>query len=87
MRLTDLDSERYQRLRNPPGVEPDPAFAATLERERDSRGIWQWGITDADLVEAMRGLGFQLRFFKTWGRWQRLESFDRQAFVFARRMP
>ena len=84
IRLTDLDSAAYQRLLRPPGAEVDPDFASTLEREHDSRGLWQWGITDDDLVAAMRELGFELRLLKSWGRWQRLESFDRQAFVFAR---
>jgi hypothetical protein len=87
IRLADLDSERYQRLLDPPDVEPDPDFATTLQDKRDSHEIWQWGITDDDLIAAMRDLGFGLRFFKSWGRWLRLESFDRQAFVFARRMP
>ena len=84
IRLTDLDSATYQRLLKPPGADVDPALASRLERERDSRGLWQWGITGDDLVAALRELGFELRFFKSWGRWQRLESFDRQALVFAR---
>jgi hypothetical protein len=87
IRLTDLDSERYQRLVNPPEVEPDPDFAATLKRKRDSPEIWQWGITEKDLVAAMHDLDFRLCFFKSWGRWRQLENFDRQAFVFARRTP
>ena len=85
IRLTDLDSTNYQRLLKPAGAEVDPKLGSRLERERDSRGLWQWGITDDDLVAAMGELGFELRFFKSWGRWQQLESFDRQAFVFARR--
>ena len=84
IRLTDLDSAPYQRLLKPPGAEIDPELGSRLERDRNCRGLWQWGITDDDLVAALRELGFELRLFKSWGPWQRLESFDRQALVFAR---
>ncbi len=49
---------------------------------RDVHNIWQWGITDDDLIEKMRGLGFKMQYFINWGRFQSLEHFEHHAFVF-----
>jgi hypothetical protein len=54
---------------------------------RDVHDIWQWGITDADLIERMRTLGFGLRRFENTGPWQGLERFHEGVFVFDRDTP
>ena len=54
---------------------------------RDVHDIWQWGITDGDLIARMAALGFGLRLFENTGRWQALERFHESAFVFDRDTP
>jgi hypothetical protein len=51
---------------------------------RDVHDIWQWGITDRDLVDRMAALGFGLRMFENTGPWWGLERFHESAFVFDR---
>jgi hypothetical protein len=54
---------------------------------RDVHDIWQWGITDAALVERMAALGFGLRLFENTGPWRGLTRFHESAFVFDRGTP
>jgi hypothetical protein len=54
---------------------------------RDVHDIWQWGITDRNLVERMAELGFGLRLFENTGPWQGLERFHEGAFLFDRETP
>jgi hypothetical protein len=51
---------------------------------RDIHEIWQWGITDDDLVAKLRALGFKLDLFRDLGRFKDLERFERHAFAFSR---
>jgi hypothetical protein len=54
---------------------------------RDVHDIWQWGITDRDLIARMAELGFGVRYFENTGAWQGLERFHDAAFVFDRATP
>jgi hypothetical protein len=54
---------------------------------RDVHDIWQWGITDGDLIGRMADLGFGLRLFENTGSWRGLERFHEGAFVFDRDTP
>ncbi len=49
---------------------------------RDIHNIWQWGITDEDLIGKMSALGFKLLFYKNAGKLFNLENFESHAFVF-----
>jgi hypothetical protein len=51
---------------------------------RDIHEIWQWGITDDDLVSTLGALGFKLDRFRNLGRFKDLERFERHAFAFSR---
>lgn len=52
---------------------------------RDFPGIWQWGITDADLEAKVSQLGFNLVYKKDCGRFGRLRNFKNHAFIFSRK--
>jgi hypothetical protein len=49
---------------------------------RDIHSVWQWGITDADLIHTMRGLDFYPVFLKNVGTWGDLSNWECNAFVF-----
>jgi hypothetical protein len=51
---------------------------------RNVHDIWQWGITDRDLIDRMAELGFGLRLSENKGPWRGLEQFHEGAFVFER---
>jgi hypothetical protein len=51
---------------------------------RDVHDVWQWGITDRDLIARMAELGFGLRYYENTGPWQGLDRFHESAFVFDR---
>ncbi len=53
-------------------------------RWRDVHDIWQWGISDHDLIARMAALGFGLRLYENSGPWQGLARFHEAAFVFDR---
>ena len=51
---------------------------------RDVHDIWQWGITDADLIARAEELGFGMQLFENTGPWRGLEHFHESVFVFER---
>lgn len=101
LRLLDLGEEGYRKAT----LAHDPDLHGRLferldeinERRgrpwRDVHDVWQWGITDADLVATMRSLGFSCVMRRNAGPWSGrdehgrevpLERFHKGAFVFAR---
>jgi len=90
VRLLDLGEERY--LATVPAQDTHAGLFERLDeinprrgrRWRDVHDIWQWGITDGDLRERMRALGFQLAHYENLGAWRSLASFENAAYVFAR---
>ena len=43
---------------------------------RDIHNVWQWGITDRDLVSKLEGLGFRMQYYKNCGRFGDLPNFE-----------
>ena len=94
VRLLDLGEDQY--FNNVPHTRDDGPYAglfAKLDKPhpdhgdrlwRDAHHIWQWGITDGDLLDKMHDLGFRFRSFINDGQFGRLESFENHAFVFSR---
>jgi hypothetical protein len=62
---------------------PDEYLPTLGCKYRDTPAIWQWGITDDDLIAVMRKLGFTLHFFKNCEPWQ-MPHVENHAFVFRR---
>lgn len=54
---------------------------------RDVHHIWQWGITDDDLIATMAALGFEPVFSRNWGQVLDLARFENHAFIFSRVAP
>ena len=91
MRLIDLGRDRY--------LETVPTSAANREiferldewspaeqrPYRDSRAIWQWGITDAALKAKLEELGFGLDVERGHGAFAEADEFENKTFVFSRR--
>lgn len=91
VRLLDLGREEY--MKNVPHDENFPPYRQMLEHPdeinpyygrpwRDLHNIWQWGITDRDLKNAMEKLGFQLVHYRNHGQFAHLANFEDHAFVF-----
>lgn len=51
----------------------------------DIHNVWQWGITDKDLVRIMNQLGFDLVYYRNYGQFCDFKSFENHAFVFLRK--
>ncbi|MEK7249085.1 MAG: hypothetical protein AAB209_01550 [Bacteroidota bacterium] len=49
---------------------------------RDVHNVWQWGITDKDLIDTMNRLGFILHYRKNHGQFSNFRSFENHAFIF-----
>lgn len=89
VRLLDLGKDCY--LANVP-PEQIPVDFDTLDEIdqryarpfRDIHEIWQWGITDADLIATMTSLGYTLVRLHNAGRWRGMANFDNVGFVFVR---
>ena len=91
VRLLDLGESDY--FANVPHDPEHPNYAGLFERLdqihpqhhrkiRDIHNIWQWGITDTDLVAKMEDLGYDLDYYKNCGQFQNLDNFQNHAFVF-----
>lgn len=93
VRLLDLGEDEY--FRNVPHSKDEEPYKSVFQSpyemnrnqkriNRDIRSIWQWGITDDDLIAKMNLLGFKMQFFKNAGQFSLLENFESHAFVFTR---
>lgn len=91
VRLIDLGREAYLAA-----VPSDPIHDALFDRLdephparggrpwRDVHDVWQWGITDADLIARARALGFETAAHVDNGPWRGLDRFHEVGFAFAR---
>lgn len=93
VRLLDLGEDEY--FRNVPHSKDEEPYKSVFQSpygmharqhrvNRDILNIWQWGITDDDLIAKMNLLGFKLQFYKNVGQFCSLENFESHAFVFTR---
>ncbi len=93
VRLLDLGRDEY--FRNTPREPTDPGYDELFDKLdephpehgrpwRDIYNLWQWGITDADLLATAEELGFRLQYYKNCGRFGHLPNFENHAFVFKR---
>ncbi len=92
-RLMDLGEEGY--FRNVPVDSQEKVYREVWDNidkmdpisgrpYRDVHRVFQWGITDEDLIAKMRELGFRLHYFQNHGSFQRMENFENHSFVFFR---
>ncbi len=92
VRLIDLGEDGY--LRNVLYTKDSPHAKDFFERPnermpgtdrlfRDTREVWQWGITDSDVIDVMRSLGFSLQWSKNYGHYGSLPDIEEHAFLFA----
>jgi len=91
VRLLDLGRDEY--FRNVPHDKEHPTYAALFEKMneihpqhnriwRDIHNVWQWGITDHDLIQGMEKMGYKMQYYKNCGRFGSLPNFENHAFVF-----
>lgn len=64
------------------GPEDDDGYGKAI---RDSHALWQWGITDEDLILHMEELGYHLVFQNDFGEWGNSTMWVNRGFVFAKR--
>jgi hypothetical protein len=92
-RLLNLGEDEY--FKNVPHNRDEPPYDSLFEKldevhpqhqrpYRDIHNIWQWGITDVDLLELMRSLGFTMQFYKNSGQFGTLKKIENHSFVFSR---
>jgi hypothetical protein len=94
VRLLELGEDAY--FRNVPHTRTEGPYEGlfakldtahpryTNRKWRDVPDIWQWGITDADLLEKAQDLGYSLQFFVNDGNFGSLPNFQNHAFLFSR---
>ncbi len=88
VRLVDLGREEYLRM-VPENEAHTRLFDRLDERHRgrtwrDVYDVWQWGISDADLIAAGERLGYRLVHHVNEGAWMGNPYFDNVAYVFTR---
>lgn len=93
VRLLDLGRDEY--FRNVPHDKDHPTYKNLFEKTneihpqhnriwRDIHNVWQWGITDHDLILTMEKLGFKMQYYRKCGRFGSLPNFENHAFLFQR---
>ena len=94
IRLLDLGRDEY--FKNVPHNKLHPAYKTLFDKMyeinpqhqriwRDIHNVWQWGITDCDLLSNMENLEYEMRWTKNYGRWGNLPNFENHAFVFQKK--
>jgi hypothetical protein len=94
VRLLDLGHDEY--FKNVPHAEEEPTYKALFDKMyeihpqhqriwRDIHNVWQWGITDRDLLSTMQNLGYKMQYYKNCGRFGSLPNFENHGFVFQKR--
>jgi len=81
VRLLDLGEEAYFNL--VPHTKKGPCYEHlfTPKEEKDTPAVWQWGICDADLINTLAKLDFQLAYSRDEEYWPN-RSFRSKGFVF-----
>jgi hypothetical protein len=93
VRLLDLGFDEY--FRHVRVDRESPHYKNLVERTnevhpqhnrpwRDVHNVWQWGITNNDLIETMEKLGFSEHYHRNHGRFSNFKSFENHAFIFCR---
>lgn len=91
VRLLDLGEEEY--FKNIPHKRDEGPYKVLMEKMydicpehnriyRDIHNVWQWGITDKDLIDVMKINGFDRVFYENTGQWGNLENFEGHSFIF-----
>ena len=92
-RLLDLGLDEYARnVPHPITEEPYKTHLRDLDAihpqwqrpYRDIPDIWQWGITDNDLIARMNSMGFAMQFYKNCGQFEHLRHVENHAFAFSK---
>jgi hypothetical protein len=92
-RLLDLGLDEYARnIPHPIDQEPYKTYFRDLNAihpqhqrpYRDIHNIWQWGITDNDLIARMNSVGFAMQFYKNCGQCGQLRNVENHSFAFSR---
>jgi hypothetical protein len=93
VRLFDLGSDEY--FKNVPHKPDTPIYKELFEKMyefhpyynriwRDITNVWQWGITDQDLIQTINSMGFKLLFKINYGKFKNLKNFEKHGFIFQR---
>jgi hypothetical protein len=87
IRLSEFASEEYRE--KVPGTKGKSLQEMKPVPARSGGGHlrlpWEIGITDADLMEKMKDLGFKLQYFENTGRFREgFENFENHAFIFSK---
>lgn len=92
-RLLDLGPDEYAR-NVPHSVDEEPYRTYLRDLDaihpqhgrpyRDIHNIWQWAITDSDLIGRVSDLGFKQLFFENCGQFGNLPQVENHAFVFVK---
>jgi hypothetical protein len=91
VRLFDLGKDEY--FRNVPHNKEHPFYKTLFDKMNeihpqyqriwmDIDAVWQWGITDRDLLRSMKNLGYKVQSYRNCGRYGSLPNFENHAFVF-----
>jgi len=93
IRLLDLGKKEY--FENVPEIYSSNIYTDIFDRlddihpthnreYRDIHNIWQWGISDSDLVKLMEEIGFRNMYYINYGKWGGLKNFEGRSFIFSR---
>lgn len=92
-RLLDLGRDEY--FKNTPHDPSHPTYKALFDKMyeinpehnriwRDIHNVWQWGITQRDLIQTLCSLGFDLDYLINAGQFGQLTNFMYKSFVFVK---
>jgi len=93
VRLLDLGKEEY--FKNVPHDPEHPTYTSLFSKMwelnlqhnriwRDVHHVWQWGITDKDLIATLEQLNFKLEYFCNHGQQGYPSNFEGHSFVFSK---
>jgi glycosyltransferase involved in cell wall biosynthesis len=96
VRLMDLSKEEYYNI-VPINEEANLIIDEVFDKKdeinpshkkpwKDIHNVWQWGITDEDIIKTMKRCGFKQTFHENYGSWNCHKYFDACGFIFNKNM-
>jgi len=82
--IVDLPTDEYRSWIPQPILDSCDMYESESSELKGRSAVWQWAISNRDLISVMATLGFEVVFLRDYGRFLGCEKYHNVGFIFAR---